>query len=454
MNYPAALDFILGRTDYERWPGYTYASRFDLRRMHDLLGRLGDPHLEERTVHIAGSKGKGSTAAMIAAGLQAAGYRTGLYTSPHLITLRERIKVDGKQILKSELARVTERMRTHVEEMDKTQVYGELSTFELLTTAGFLHFADKKVGFTVLETGLGGRLDATNVAQPEICVLTSIGLDHTQVLGDTIAKVAAEKAGIIKEGVPVVTSPQDDQAYDVIQQACLQKGAGLISVGRDIGYTKVNASPGGQVLQVEGQKGSYRVSIPLLGAYQAQNAATAVAALEALGVSSEHIETGLARTYWPGRLQVVRKRPLLVLDGAHSPDSARKLAESLVQYFDFSKLILIIGTSADKDTSGIVAALGPLAGRVYVTRARHPRSTAAEVLAGQFARAGIKAVVEESVSRAIDRALQEAGKKDLICATGSLFLVGEALEHLWGRSPEVYPPSRNQQPLPLEEDTG
>jgi len=439
MNYPAAVEFILGRTDYERWPGYAYAHRFDLRRMDDLLHRLGDPHLSARSVHIAGSKGKGSTAAMIAAALRTAGHRTGLYTSPHLLTLRERINVDGKPILKRELADVVARLRPHAEEMDRDRTYGELTTFELLTVAAFLHFQQEGVEFQVLETGLGGRLDATNVVTPEVCVITSISLDHREVLGDTVAKIAAEKAGIIKPGIPVVSSPQAEEAATVIRETCLQRGARLITVGSDISWQGTSSNLSQQSLEVKGMRGFYRLNIPLLGAYQLQNAATAVATLETLDVPKESIEAGLARTYWPGRLQIIRRRPMFVVDGAHSSYSARKLKEALEQHFHFDQLILIIGTSADKDVSGIVAELVPLADSVIVTRSRHPRATIPEALAGEFARQGLRAEVAEGVAQAVTKAQAKAGKRDLICATGSLFLVGEVIENVKGLRPELYP---------------
>jgi dihydrofolate synthase/folylpolyglutamate synthase len=375
---------------------------------------------------------------MIAAGLQAAGYKTGLYTSPHLVTLRERIQVDGKPILKRELESLVARMRPHVEVVDHDKTYGELSTFELLTAAAFMQFQQKAVDFQVLETGLGGRLDATNVITPEVCVITSISLDHTEVLGDTIAKIAAEKAGIIKPGRPVVSSPQPEEAAEVIRETCKKKGARLISVGSEVIWRKLDSDLSGQSLEVQGLKGSYRITIPLLGAHQLQNAAAAVATLEVLGLPRKSIEAGLAKTNWPGRLQILRRRPLLVVDGAHNRDSASKLKEALKEYFHFDHLILIIGTSADKDVSGIVEELAPLANTVIVTRSRHPRATKPEVLVGEFARVGVKAEVAEDITRAVAKALKRAGRKDLICATGSLFLVGEMIEYVKGLHPELY----------------
>jgi len=438
MNYATALDFLLSRTDYERYPGFNYASRFDLRRMDDLLQRLGNPHMSAKSVHIAGSKGKGSTAAMIAAGLQAAGYKTGLYTSPHLVTLRERIQVDGKPMLKSQLASVVAKIKPHVEAVDRDGTYGELSTFELLTAAAFVYFQQRGVDYQVLEVGLGGRLDATNVVMPEICVITSISLDHTEVLGDTLAKIAAEKAGIIKQGRIVVSSPQAKEAAAVIRETCLRKNAPLISVENDITWRKTGSNLSGQSLEVKGRKGTYHVTIPLLGAHQLENAATAVATLGALGLPRTIIEKGLANTQWPGRLQVLQRRPLLVIDGAHNRDSAKKLKEALQQYFQFDHLILIMGTSADKDLSGIVGELAPMADAVIVTRSRHPRATRVEVLVNEFARLGKKAEVVGNVAEAVAEAKKRAGRGDLICVTGSLFLIAEVIEYVKGLRPELY----------------
>lgn len=439
MNYPAALDFLLSRTDYERWPGFAYASRFDLRRMEDLLQRLDNPHLSARSVHIAGSKGKGSTAAMIAAGLRAAGYKTGLYTSPHLITLRERINVDGKPIPRRELADVVAKLRPLVEAMDHELLYGELTTFELLTAAAFTHFQRKAAAFQVLETGLGGRLDATNLVNTEVCVITSISLDHQEVLGNTIAEIATEKAGIIKPGSIVVSSPQAKEAATVIRETCRRIGAPLVSVGSDVTWQEISSNLSGQSLTVKGVRSSYHVTVPLLGIHQLQNAATAVATLETLNVPRESIEVGLANTCWPGRLQILKRRPMIVVDGAHSGDSARMLREALAQYFHFDRLIFIIGASADKDIAAIAAELAPLADSVIATRSRHPRASDPKVVADEFAQQRIEAEVAEDVALAVSKAQGSAGRNDLICATGSLFLVAEVIEYVKELRPELYP---------------
>ena len=296
MDYRESLHYLLSFTDFEKLPGSAYsAANFDLRRMAELLSPLGNPHLKPRTVHIAGTKGKGSTAAMIASALSSAGYRTGLYTSPHLHTFRERMVVDGHMVEEETFADIVGRVRPAVEEVNRRHQYGELTTFEILTAVAFSFFDEQGVDFQVLETGLGGRLDATNVVSPELCVITSISRDHAEVLGDTLAKIAGEKAGIIKRGARVISAPQHPEAAAAIEDACRRSDTTLVVVGRDVKWRKLAADSSGQSFEVEGTTGSYKLTIPLLGAHQLENAATAVAALEALGVASRHIAEGLVR---------------------------------------------------------------------------------------------------------------------------------------------------------------
>jgi len=434
MNYQQALDYIYSYIDYETVPKLRYnPANYDLRRMEELLARLGNPHLSARSIHIAGTNGKGSTAAMVAAALTASGYTTGLYTSPHLNTLNERIRVNGELISDDELIALVERLKPEIELVDQKATYGRLTTFELLTALAFAHFASKGVNFQVLEVGLGGRLDATNVVNPEVCIITSISFDHTDVLGDSLAEIAAEKAGIIKPGSIVVTSPQLDEAAQVIEESCLNCGAELVRVGRDITWRRLNFDFNRQLFQVKGRADSYKLSIPLLGQYQLDNAATAVAALEVLAgrgfsISRDGIINGLKQVSWPGRLQILSRRPLIVADGAHNPDSARKLRDSLEQCFNFNRAILVIGVSLDKDIAGIVPELFPLFDKVIVTRSRHPRAMAPALLKAEFARHGVETQVVEDVASALSQALALAGDRDLICVAGSLFVVGEAIE--------------------------
>ena len=445
MNYQAALEYILSFTDYEKSPAVLYAApSFDLRRMEELLERLGNPHLTARAVQVAGTKGKGSTAAMVASALSAAGYKTGLYTSPHLHTFRERISINGRDITKKELSSLVERLKPEIEAVNRRRAYGELTTFEILTAIAFTYFSEAKVDFQVLEVGLGGRLDATNVVEAEVAVITPISFDHAEVLGDSLAKIAGEKAGIIKPGSIVVTSPQQREAEKAITKACGDKGARLIAVGRDITWQKIAADIRGQSFRVKGNIASYDLTIPLLGYHQLENAATAVAALEALAsrgvtIATESVVRGLAKVRWPGRLEILKHEPLFLVDGAHNAESARRLKEAIKQYFDFQQLILIIGASSDKDIAGIVGELAPLATVAIATRSRHPRALAPSLVLEELLRQGAATELTESVAAAADRALALAGPGDLICATGSLFVAAEAIEYVKGIPPEIYP---------------
>ncbi|MFH1382868.1 MAG: folylpolyglutamate synthase/dihydrofolate synthase family protein [Chloroflexota bacterium] len=432
-RYQQALDYIYSFVDYEREPRLRDAVNYDLRRMDELLARLGNPHLAAKSVHIAGTKGKGSTAAMMASVLIASGYRTGLYTSPHLHTFNERIRVDDELISDEEVTALTDRLRPEVKTVNDKATYGKLTTFELITALGFAYFQLKKADFQVIEVGLGGRLDATNVIPSEVSVITSISYDHMEVLGNTLTEIATEKAGIIKPNSIVVTSPQVDEAARVFELTCRDKHAELIKVGRDVTWERLGFDMEQQSVRVKGRLGSYDLSIPLLGQHQLENAATAVAALEVLmqkgyHISGESMMKGLAHVNWPGRLQVLRRQPLLVVDGAHNPDSARRLRQALEQYFHFDRAILIVGTSSDKDIPGIVAELAPLFHQAIITRSTHPRALATARLISEFTKRGIQAEAADDISIALRLALARAGKHDLICVTGSLFVVAGAIE--------------------------
>lgn len=439
MNYQAALSYILSFTDYEKLPAFLYtAANFDLRRMAELLQRVGNPHLTSPAIHVAGTKGKGSTAAMIASALSAAGHRTGLYTSPHLHTFRERLTIDGEMITEEEFSALTQRLQPEIGEVNRRHNYGELTTFEILTALAFAFFGERRVDFQVLEVGLGGRLDATNVVTPRLSVITSISLDHAEVLGDSLAEIAREKAGIIKPGALVVSAPQPGEAEVVIEEVCRHNRAGLIAVGRDVTWKKLTSDLAGQSFEVTGKAGSYQLTIPLLGGHQLENAATAVAALEALGIGHDDIARGLAQVRWPGRLEVLRHEPLFLVDGAHNADSARRLKEAIEEYLRFDRLILIAGASSDKDIAGIVGELAPLSSLIIVTRSRHPRALAPALLLEELERQGAKGEMAENVSSAVERALAIAKPGDLICATGSLFVAAEAREYIKGIPYDIF----------------
>jgi len=433
MNYAQAEAYVLSFTDYEKIPGIAYAAgNFDLRRMEELLHRVGDPHLGTRTIHIAGTKGKGSTAAMAAQILVTSGYKVGLYTSPHLFTLRERIRINNTMISEHEFTLMATEFEPLVEEVNKKARFGLLTTFEILTAIAFTYFKKHGVDIQVLEVGLGGRLDATNVARGDVCIITSLSLDHTSVLGDTIAKIAAEKAGIIKAGSIVVNFPQMKDAQGIIEKRCRENKARLIQLGKDITWTRSSTTMSGQSFTARSNSKIYNLQIPLIGDYQLENGVAAVAAVEALAemgckVSPESIIEGLKKTQWPGRLQIVQQKPLVVVDGAHNVHSIKRMLRAVREYLKYDHLFVIFGVSSDKDIPGMVGELASFTKNIIVTSSNHPRAAANSVLADEFFKQGIEAQVVNSVADGIIGILPKAGKKDLILITGSLFVVAEAL---------------------------
>jgi dihydrofolate synthase/folylpolyglutamate synthase len=436
MDYKESVDYIFGHTNYEMVPRVPHTqANYDLRRVIAALERLGNPHLKAKSLHITGTNGKGSTSAMLACALNAAGFKTGLYTSPHLLTMRERFMIDGVMITENEVAEIMTRIRPHVEAVNSEASYGILTVFEIMTLLGFVYFADQKCNFQVMEVGMGGRYDATNVIIPEVALLTSISFDHMEVLGNTLTKIAGEKCGIIKPGCTVVSHPQVEEVEGVIQRTCLEKGASLVKVGKDVIPKSLCHDFEHQELWVEGRFENYRLSIPLLGQYQLNNAAAAVAALEALVerghlITKDNIEKGLAKVAFPGRMQIVGRKPWILVDGGHNPNAAHNLKESLIQYFEPINSILVIGVSGDKDIPGVVNELAPIFNHVIVTRANNPRSAKPETLAAEFAKNGIEAQITQDITTALKQAKELAAQDDLICVTGSLFVVGEALAHI------------------------
>ncbi len=435
-KYQAAIDFIYSFVDYETSHKPRSPLNYDLRRMDELLARLGNPHLAAKTVHIAGTKGKGSTAAMIASVLTSSGYRTGLYTSPHLVDISERMRVNNCLISREGLVALTERIKPEVEAVNAAARYGRLTTFEVLTALGFMYFADSRADFQVVEVGLGGRLDATNVVKPEVCAITTLGLDHTDVLGDTLAKIAAEKAGIIKPGVPVVSAKQEPEAGDVIDEFCRRNNASITRVGQDIIYCGKGEKEGFQSIEIKGRLASYFIEVPLLGRFQQENAAVAVGILETLkqkgyGITSQNIADGLKQARWPGRFQIIGSAPAIIIDGAHNPQSAHQLNIALRDYLGdrpHGRKVLVIGMSSDKDIETVVSELAPLFDTAIATRSRHPRALDVKIIIEEFASHGCKALMAASVADAMRLAVELAQRDGFICATGSLFIVGEALE--------------------------
>jgi dihydrofolate synthase/folylpolyglutamate synthase len=315
--------------------------------------------------------------------------------------------------------------------------FRQLTYFEALTVLALAHFKKKQVDLQVLEVGLGGRLDATNVTNPVVCIITPVSLDHTEILGNSLEEIAQEKAGIIKSGCWVVLSPQPKEAASVISNICREKEAKVVQVGKDVTWRKIGGDFYHQSLVIEGRTSSYQVSIPLLGDYQLENTASAVAALEILAtvgfaISAADIAQGLARVEWPGRFQILQQHPTVLLDGAHNVTSMKRLVSNVKAYFNYKRILLVFGTSCDKDIPGIIEELVTLSTQVIVTQAPHSRAASPSNLAAEFTKRGIKPEITETVAQALSRALSLADRTDLICITGSLFIVGEALDYFSG----------------------
>ena len=444
VNYHAALDYIYSFTDYENRGFAIYAPEFyDLERVRHLLSLLGEPQESLRVIHVAGTKGKGSTAAMIESILRAAGYRTGLYTSPHLHTFRERIQVSGGLIPEADVVRLIQEMEPQV-----ARVPG-ITTFEVMTCLALLWFADQAVDWAVMEVGLGGRLDATNALVPEVAVITSISYDHMAILGDTLAEIAAEKAGIVKPGVPVVSAPQTREALDVIEAVCREKDAPLILVDQSWNWEldpELHHLDGQSFTIRHGQEAWEDLWLPLLGEHQVVNAATALAVISQLRatgllVPDAAIRRGLRAVWWPGRLEVLGRHPLVVADAAHNGDSAKKLVTALRANCEFEGLILVLGVSSDHATPELLTTFLSAARVAIATRSHHPRAADPVWLKERAEALGFDFQVTLGVEQALDLALAQAGPDDLVCFTGSVFVAAEARAAWFAREGMPLPPS-------------
>jgi dihydrofolate synthase / folylpolyglutamate synthase len=437
MNYREAIAYLYSLTDYEKVRVERYTPEtHNLSRVERLLAAMGNPHTRFPAVHIAGTKGKGSAAAMCEACLRTAGYRTGFYTSPHLHTFRERIQVAGGKIAREEVVALVEEARPLIERIP------DVTYFEAITAMGFLHFARSEVDMAIVEVGLGGRLDATNVLTPEVSVITSLSLEHMYLLGDTLAEIAYEKAGIIKPGIPAVSAPQRAEAIKVLEAVSQQRGAPLTEVGRDWDYEPGPADLDGQLFtarRIAGGRseldGEYW--IPLLGRHQLENATSAIAALDilrqrAFRVPVESVREGLRTVRWPGRLEILGREPLVIGDGAHNPYSAEVLRQALEEWFPGRRWVLIFGASADKDVAGMLRILLPISDYVIVTRSDHPRAAAPVELADAVASVGGGAEVSVNVRKSIRRGLAMMDPGSGLLATGSLHLVADFREE-WAR---------------------
>jgi dihydrofolate synthase / folylpolyglutamate synthase len=444
IGYNQALDYLYSFVDYSlKHISELAKAEFNLDRMFALMEELGNPQNKYPIIHVAGTKGKGSVAALCAAALQAAGYKTGLYTSPHLWDYVERIQIDGEPISHEQLIGLVEEVKPAVAKIPK------LTTFEITTAIGLLAFAKNDVNAAVIEVGLGGRLDATNLITPRVSVITSLSYDHTAVLGNTLEAIAGEKAGIIKEGIPVVSAPQTGEALEVLERVAEEKDCLFFLVGKHVKFERLTSSLDGQSLRVSSfvlrhledpnfpratQPEVLDLTIPLLGAHQVENAAIAYTALQAsrIPISDQSIQKGFARVKWPARFELLRRSPPVVIDSAHNRDSARRLRETLDEYFPGIPVTLIFCALEDKDISGILEELKPRLESVVATRADHPRAPSAEWMAEQVRNAGIPVEAVTPVSAALERALELVGERKLVLAAGSVAFAGE-VSAAWGR---------------------
>lgn len=427
--YNQSLDYIYSFIDYSREKSDRLArAEFKLDRMFRLLEILGNPQAAYPTFHVAGTKGKGSTSALVASALTAAGYKTGLYTSPHLQEFDERIQLDGVPIPHLDLYQLIEEMKPAVARVP------EITTFEIITALAFLFFARQKAQAAVIEVGLGGRLDATNVIAPLVSVITSISYDHMAVLGNTLTLIAGEKGGIIKPGIPVVSSPQTDEALNALEKIARERNSPLTLVGREVVYQAGEHSLDGQSLVVIDQRSigaaqkSVILRIPLLGRHQVENAATAYTALKVSGlaVPDAAIRDGFARVLWHCRFEVARREPPVIFDSAHNQDSFLRLCQALDDYFPTRQVILIMGASEDKNLPGMLAEIKSRLGMLVAVRADHPRALTPQAIVAAAQEIGIPSEAADTVATGLERALSlSSSGGQVVLAAGSMFATAE-----------------------------
>ncbi|MCL6448022.1 MAG: bifunctional folylpolyglutamate synthase/dihydrofolate synthase [Armatimonadetes bacterium] len=442
MEYEEAMEYLQNLTKF----GFN----FGLGRIRELLRRLGNPHLSLRVIHIGGTNGKGSTLAMVASILRAAGYKTGTFTSPHLHSYTERYIINGRPISRRRVAQLITGLRPHLDGM-VAEGFEHPTEFEVGTALAFQYFFEEQVDFLVLEVGLGGAIDSTNVVErPLVSVITNVAMDHMDYLGRTVREIAAVKAGIIKGGVPVITAADDPEALAVIGEVAREKQAPFIGVldagqktvfpfDRQVRYQLNDFSLAGQHLTVRSRQGSYEnLFLPLPGRHQLANAATAVAVTEVLiekgyGISREAVYRGMANTFWPARLEIFPGEPLVVIDGAHNYAGAKSLRRAWDDYFPGRGIILVLGMLGDKERARVVQELAPRARAVVVTKPASPRAQDWQSMAAEARRHVREVYAIEAIREAVVKALRIARREEVVCITGSLYMVAEAREMLLNR---------------------
>jgi dihydrofolate synthase/folylpolyglutamate synthase len=427
MNYEEALDYL--------FPLVRYGTKLSLENFRILLSSMGDPHLSFKSIHVAGSKGKGSVSAIISSILKEAGYKVGTLTSPHLIDFSERIRVDWKPIPEEDVVRLVSELKPIADKMSAESVTKSPSFFEMVTAMAFKYFEEKEVDFAVIEAGMGGRYDSTNVIKPVLSVLTHLSMEHSEHLGRSLTRIAKDKAGIVKDGVPVILS----EPSDVIERVCKEKESDLTILGEHLSYGRDSFDTTGQGFWVEnGDRKNFRIN--LLGNYQVQNAATAYAVavkLRELGyeISDEAMQKGFQNARWPGRLHVIQKDPIVVVDSTHDFDGATGLVNSLKELFSNDRVVTVFAALEDKNVKRMASVLGPFSSQVICTQVDYHKALSASRVERAFKDHSENVITKPSVKEALDLALQVANDSDLVCVTGSIFTASEAFTY-FGKSGE------------------
>ena len=448
MNYPESVHALMALGRELASPQQARVQKFGLSNIAVVAEALGNPHLTIPCVHIAGTNGKGSTAAMLESILRTARLRTGLYTSPHLERINERVRIDGQDIPDESFAAAWTRVHLTIERLlAEGKLEAHPTYFECVTALAFVAFAEARVQFAIYEVGLGGRLDSTNIVQPEVAVITSIDFDHESFLGHSIAEIAGEKAGIIKPGVPVVTSAERPEARTVIAQRAREMNARLVAI--DAAWrVEIKGAPDGCYRAIASSTGSStRLAIepPLAGRFQIRNALAAATAAELLNersfaISTEAIERGIRAARWPGRLERLAERPSVYLDGTHNPSGAKELLRFWKDNFAGRRIFLVYGAMRDKAVDEIAGVLFPAADSVILTEPLQPRAISAPLLSEMTAHLARESSVVRNPSDALERAIAMAGPEDAVFATGSLYLVGD-LRSYWRARPAAGAPA-------------
>jgi dihydrofolate synthase/folylpolyglutamate synthase len=434
-NYDQAIRYLFERTDYERQQAVRYnVTTFNLNRMEKLLSLVGNPHTKIETAHIAGTKGKGSTATMLAKMLEANKYKVGLYTSPHVVHLHERISVNSRVISRSEMLGLLNRLYAPVEKLSKTE---PPTFFEIMTAMAFMHFADQKVDIGVIETGLGGRLDSTNVIEPKVVGITSLSIDHQQQLGETIDRIAYEKAGVFKKGVPAVTVQQEPAAMEVLRAQAEAMKTTLSVTGEDIDFshrfeTSRENGPHTRICLTTPTSKFEHLRVPLYGAHQAINCGLALALLDKLKACGYEIDNqkavaGLQNVRLIGRMEMICEDPRVMIDGAHNAASIEALIQAIGQNIPYDSMVMIFGCNSDKDITGMLRAVQYGADKVIFTRSNSPKAVSPDELAEAYTEiSGKMCQTASSLGEALRLAKSAVSKEDLICITGSFYLIGQA----------------------------